>query len=179
MVTREWHNKKAGWKAAGMKTDAAIGSGLRYVLGVECFKTFFHASIVDTKELVGGSHHVDLVGFALGTFPVHELEDGLICWRGTQNNAHDQKQRSAQGRRAAFGDTAAVDVYRAGLVWRCVNTGKGYKSFLRMEPANVADLGHELRAEGLPDTIHLHDDGVFRQHLCKRGHALAENCQGR
>ena len=78
VVTREWHNKKAGREAAGMKTDAAIGSGLRYVLGVECFKTFFHASIVDTKELVLSSGHIDEVRFPLRTFLVQELVDRLV-----------------------------------------------------------------------------------------------------
>lgn len=32
-----------------------------------------HISVVDAQELVGGGHHIDTVGFALGTFLVHEL----------------------------------------------------------------------------------------------------------
>ena len=32
-----------------------------------------HCSVVDAQELVGGCHHVDAVGLALGAFPVHEL----------------------------------------------------------------------------------------------------------
>lgn len=53
----------------------------------------FHRSVVDAQKLVGGCHHVDAVGLALGTLPVHELVDRFIQRRGLQVDAHDEKQR--------------------------------------------------------------------------------------
>ena len=45
-----------------------------------------------------------------------------------------------------------------------IDTGKGHKGFLVLKAANVSNLGHQLRAEGLPNAVHLHDNGIFRQH---------------
>ena len=45
-----------------------------------------------------------------------------------------------------------------------IDTGKGHKGFLVLKAANVSNLGHQLRAEGFPNAVHLHDNGIFRQH---------------
>lgn len=51
----------------------------------------FHSSVVDTQELVCGSHHVDLVGFAFSTLPVHELVDRFTSRGVLENDAHNEK----------------------------------------------------------------------------------------
>ena len=48
------------------------------MLGFEAVQVLLHGSIVNAQELVGGGHHVDTVGLALGAFPVHELVHRLI-----------------------------------------------------------------------------------------------------
>ena len=53
----------------------------------------FYSGVVDPQKLVGGSHHVDAVGLALGAFPVHELVDRLIQRRVLQIDGHDKEQR--------------------------------------------------------------------------------------
>ena len=67
-------------------------------------------AIVDTKELIGSSGHVDIVGLALGAFLVQELKHGVICKRGLEQGAHHQEQCSSQFRGAALGRRRAFTV---------------------------------------------------------------------
>ena len=48
------------------------------MLGFETVQVLLHGGIVDAQEFVGGGHHVDAIGLALGAFPVHELIHRLI-----------------------------------------------------------------------------------------------------
>ena len=86
------------------------------MLGFETIQILLHGGVVNAQELVGGGHHVDAVGLALGTFPVHELIHRLIVRRTPENRAHHQEQGSAQSRGAALEDAAAADCYLAGLI---------------------------------------------------------------
>ena len=52
----------------------------------------FHSGVVDPQEFVGGGHHVDAVGLALGAFPVHELVDRFIQRCGLQLDAQNKKE---------------------------------------------------------------------------------------
>ena len=80
-----------------------------------------YGGVVATEELVGRSHHVDLIGFSLGTFLVHVLVDRLIERGGLKDHRHDQKERSPQLCGSSLGDAAAVHVDLTGLVRRGVN----------------------------------------------------------
>ena len=55
----------------------------------------FYGSIVDPKELVGRSHHVDPVRLSLGSLFVHELVDRFLLRRLLKIDGHDQKQCSS------------------------------------------------------------------------------------
>ena len=56
----------------------------------------FYGSIVDPKELVGRSHHIDPVRLSLGSLLGHELVDRFLLRRLLEIDAHDQKQCSPQ-----------------------------------------------------------------------------------
>ncbi len=91
---------------------------------MEAIEVLLHSGIVDTQEFVGGSHHVDTIWLAFGTFLVHELVHGLISGRLLEDYAHHKEQRPTQGGGSTLGDTATVDFHLAGLVWWGVNTRK-------------------------------------------------------
>ena len=50
---------------------------------------------------------------------------------------------------------------------------KGNQRLLPFKAVHIADLSHELRAEGLSDTVHLHNYRVLRQHGRKTFHFCA------
>ena len=70
-----------------------------------------YRGVVDTQELVGRSHHVDLVRLSFGTLFVHELVHGFVQRGALQINAHHKEQSSAQSGGTPFGDAAAVYVH--------------------------------------------------------------------
>lgn len=104
-----------------------------------------HSGIVDTQEFVGRGHHVNTVGLSVRTFFVHELVDRFIRRRILEDNAHYQKERPAQGGRAAFRNAAATDIYSTGLVRRSVNASKSDQRFLgvkrRTSPISAMNCG--------------------------------------
>ena len=52
-------------------------------------------------------------------------------------------------------------------------TCKGNQRLLPFKAAHIADLSHELRTEGLPRTVHLHNHRVLRQRGSKMLHFCA------
>ena len=138
----------------------------------------FYLGIINAEEFVGCSHHVDLIGLALCAFLIQELINRLVRRGVLEKDAHDQKQGSAQRRRAALGDAPAVNIYSPGLVRRCVNTRVGYKSTLGMEAADIADFSHELGTEARTDAVHLHDGLILRKGLRQVPHLLIQRGQG-
>ena len=147
-------------------------------LGFETVQILLHGGVVDAQELVGRGHHVDTIRLALGTFPVHELVHRLMGGRTPEDGAHHQEQRPAQGGETPFGYTAAADFHLAGLVRRSVNARKGHQSLLRVEVAHIADLRHELGAEGGPNAEHPHHNRALRQRRRQRLHFVSEHSQG-
>lgn len=67
-------------------------------LGFEAVQVLFHGGIVDAQELVGGGHHVNAVGFALGAFLTHKLGHRIISRRTPEDGAHHQEQCPTQSR---------------------------------------------------------------------------------
>ena len=55
-----------------------------------------HGGVVDAQEFVCRSHHVDVVEFTLGAFPVHELVDRFIQRRTPQIDTHNKEQCPSQ-----------------------------------------------------------------------------------
>lgn len=108
--------------------------------GFESVQVLFYSGIVNTQELVGGSHHVDTVGLSLGALLVHELIDWIIGRRTSEDGAHYEEKRPAQSGRAAFGDTPAADFYLTRLVRRGIDARKGCQRLFRIEPSNIADF---------------------------------------
>ena len=147
-------------------------------LGFETVQILLHGGVVDAQELVGRGHYVDTIRLALGTFPVHELVHRLMGGRTPEDGAHHQEQRPAQGGGTPFGYTAAADFHLAGLVRRSVNARKGHQSLLRVEVAHIADLRHELGAEGGPNAEHPHHNRALRQRRRQRLHFVSEHSQG-
>ena len=76
---------------------------------------------------------------------------------------HDVEQRLAQIRRAAFRGLIAARAIISRFVRCRVNAHKGSQRLLARKAAHIPNLRHELRAEGFPNAIHLHDDRVFRE----------------
>ncbi len=58
--------------------------------------------MINAQELVGGSHHIDLIRFAFGAFLIEELVNRLIGGTVLENYVNDLEKRSAQMWRAAF-----------------------------------------------------------------------------
>lgn len=147
------------------------------MLGFEAVQVLLHGSIVNAQELVGGGHHVDAIRFALSTFPVHELVHQLISGRTLEDYTYHQEQRPTQGGRTPLGDTVAADFYLAGLVRRGVNARESHQRLFGVEAAHIANLRHELGAEGRPNAEHPHHNGVLRQR-CRQGlHFVPERGQ--
>ena len=76
---------------------------------------------------------------------------------------HDVEQRFAKIRRTAFRSPVAARAIVARFARRRVNASKGNKRLLALKAADIPNLRHELRAEGFPNAVHLHDDRVFRK----------------
>ena len=139
----------------------------------QCGKVSHHLAVVTAQKFVSRSRHVNIVRLALGTLLVHELEYWLICWCALQMYCHDVEQCPSQVRRAAFCSSITARTIVAGFAWRRVNPRKGNKRLLTIKAAYIADLRHKLRSEGFPDTIHFHDDRVFRELRCQLVHLTA------
>lgn len=122
-----------------------------------------HLAVVTAQKFVSRSRHVNVVRLAFGTFLVQELEHRLIRRSTLQMYFHDVKQRSAQIGRAAFRGPVAARAVIARFARRRVNACEGNKRLLAIKAAHIPNLRHELRAEGFPDAVHLHDDRVFRE----------------
>ena len=82
----------------------------------------------------------------------------LVGGRVLQNNAHPQKERSAQRSGSPLENTAAVDIHRAGLVGRRINAGVINERFFGVETVDINNLGDKLRAQGRAGANHLHPD---------------------
>ena len=92
--------KKAAPNQAASRLKFETAASQRDVARSDLFQRLqigFHSGVVDPQELVCRSHHVDAVGLALGTFPVHELVDWFIQRCVLQVDAHDEEQRPTQG----------------------------------------------------------------------------------
>lgn len=150
------------------------------MLSFETALILLRGGVVDAQELVGRGHHVDAVGPALSTFLIHKLVHRIIGRGLLKDHTHYQEQCPAQSRGSAFGDVSATDFHLSRLVRQNVNTCKGYQDFFRVEPAHIADLSHELEAEGRPCAEHPHHNWVLRQRRRQGLHFVAEcgQCRG-
>jgi len=147
--------------------------------GFQRCQIFFDPTVVDAQEFVGTRCHVDQVGLTLGSFLVYELVDRVILGHGFQQAVHHKEQRPAQLWRAALGFALT------GLVSARVNAGESGDRTSVDEPRHVPDFRHELRAEGIPYTVHLHNDRELRelgrqfQHLSlELFHGLGNSIEG-
>ena len=61
-----------------------------------------HLAIVDTQKFVCPCSHVNQVGFALGTFLVHESVDRIVPGHGFQQTVHNEEKGLTQFWRAAL-----------------------------------------------------------------------------
>jgi len=146
---------------------------------------FLHPAVVDAQEFVGARRHVDQVGLILGAFLVHELVDRVILGHGFQQAVHHKEQCSAQLWRAALGSADALGFALTGLVSARVNAGESGDRTSMDEPCHVPDFRHELRPEGIPYTVHLHNGRELRelgrqlQHLrLELFHGLGNSIEG-
>ena len=94
----------------------------------------FYPGIVDTQELGGTGHHVNVKVLALSPLFIHELKYGIGRVRVLEDCAGDHKQGFSQMGRAAFGDTAGFGIERAGLEGRRIHARKGHQSALVEQP---------------------------------------------
>ncbi len=92
------------------------------------------------QELVGGSHHIDLIRFAFGAFLIDELVNRLIDGTVFENCIDNLKKRSAQMWRATLGNTAGFNIYVFGLVRWCVKSGKSSDCFAAVKTASITYL---------------------------------------
>ena len=122
-----------------------------------------HGGVVDPQKLIGGSHHVDAVGLALGAFPVHELVDRFIQRSVLQIDTHDKEQRSPQRRRTNFAHGFVPAGHIAGIVWRSIQSSVGHERFLGIKAAHVPNFSYELRSQSRAYAEQIHDNGIFRQ----------------
>ena len=65
-------------------------------LRFETVEILLHGGIVNTEELVGGSHHVDSIGLSLGSLFIHKQVHRLVHWGVLEIHTHDQEQGSSQ-----------------------------------------------------------------------------------
>ena len=65
-------------------------------------QVFLNAAIVDAKELIRTSSHIDIVRLSLRTLLVHELVDGIVLRHCLYETIHDLEQCFAKRRRAAL-----------------------------------------------------------------------------
>ena len=69
----------------------------------------FHSGIVNTQELSGTGHHVNVKVLALGSLFVHELKH-RIGWAGMlEDGASDHEQSFSQMGRSLLRDTARLE----------------------------------------------------------------------
>ncbi len=57
----------------------------------QLLEIFFDTSVVNTKELVGASHHVNAEVFAFRSLFVKKLEHGIVKGRCSHDTGHDLK----------------------------------------------------------------------------------------
>ena len=103
-------------------------------------KYFVHFSVINAQELVGGSHHIDLVRLALSAFFIKESVNGFIFGTVLENNVNDLKKCFAKMWRTALGNAAGFNVYVSRLVRRSVKPGKSGNRFTAVETAGIANL---------------------------------------
>ena len=95
VVLQKGHSKAAGEpvrSSAGgnSRSRSAVFFGC-FVRSFELCHTLFDSCVVDTQELVGPCRHVDIVGFALGTFLVQELVHSFVSGTEAQIDRHELK----------------------------------------------------------------------------------------
>ena len=129
-----------------------------------------HLCVITPQKLVGCSSHVYVEGFTLTTFSIKELKYRLIQRRTFEVYPHNVEQSFAKIWRPALGGSIAPYVLVAGLVGHGINTRESNQSLLPLKAAHIANLCHELRTEGLSNTVHLHNHRVLRQHGRKALH---------
>ena len=140
---------------------------------IQCSKIVSHLRVITPQELVGCGSHVDVEGLALTALSVEELKYRLIQRRTFEVYPHNIEQSFAKIWRPALGGSIAPYVLVAGLVGHGINTRESNQSLLPLKAAHITDFCHELRTEGLSDTVHLHDRRVLRQHGRKALHFCA------
>ena len=140
-------------------------------------KNLVYFGVVNSQELVGGSHHINLVRFALGSFFVNKLVHRFIFGAVFENYVNDLEKSLAKMRRTAFGNASGFNVNISGLVWRSVKPGKSSDRFTAMEASGITDLRNQLRSQNLANTEHLHNNVVFGELFRKRGHLLLKFCK--
>ena len=61
------------------------------LISLQRCQIFFYSAIVDAQELVGAGCHVNQIGFALGSFLVHETVYRVILGLCFQQAVHNQE----------------------------------------------------------------------------------------
>ena len=122
-----------------------------------------HAAIVDPKELVRTSGHVNVVWLALRALLVHESIYRIVCRGAFDQTIHDLKECLSQIRRALLGGRIAFPFVVSGFVLTGIHTRICRKRALLCKPGDISDLGHELRSQSGAYAIHPHDDRIFRK----------------
>ena len=95
---------------------------------------------------------------------------------------HNVEQRSAQIRRAMLGGSIAARAVIARFTRRRVNACKGNQRLFALKAAHITDLRHELRSKRFTNTVHFHDDRIFRKlryqlvHLAAIRFSTARDC---
>ena len=102
--------------------------------------------VVDTQELVGSCHHVDVIMLTLAAFFVKILEYSIMRGRVFEQAVHDLKKRLSELGRTSFGNAGTLCFKGAGLERRCVDTGKSNQRLLTVETSHIANFSHELRS---------------------------------
>ena len=128
-----------------------------------CYEGVTNLAIVNAQKLGASGSHINVVGLALGTLFIEELIHGIVLRLKPDQDIHNDEQRFAQVRRAAFAGSIVLCDHIAGVVLFRIRSGKRNEGLLVGKTPNVADLRHQLRPHRRPNAAHFHDGIVFRE----------------
>lgn len=148
------------------------------MLLIESVKALLYTRVIDAKEFVLCSGHVDKVWLALGALPVQKLIHRLVLRHLLQVSADDLIERFPQVWRAALGGGVALSRMLARLVYSRINAGKANNGTAARETAYIADLSHKLGGGGFANAVHGQHGIILRKLTGQPGHLGTQSSQG-